>query len=136
MIDFEKIFYETHASVTTELQERIDGLIKQVQDQFNLGECKITFSFDNKLRTTAGMAHTNRDFKGGRIDFSKHYWNKATEEETDNTVVHEAAHIICNCYYKTFNGHNAHWKSLMVFFGKEPKRCHNVSVRHNRNRRI
>ena len=135
-MNFEKIFYESHPSVTTDIQERIDGLVKQIQDKFNLGECEITFSFENRLRTTAGIAFTFANFKGGRIDFSKHYWSQATPEQRDNTIVHEAAHIICNCFYKDFQGHNARWKSLMVFFGKKPERCHFVNVRHNRNRRV
>jgi len=45
------------------------------------------------------------------------------------TVPHEVAHIVVAAHYPfRVAPHGPEWRRVMVFFGAEPKRCHNYQV--------
>ena len=61
-----------------------------------------------------------------RIRLSAPLWSCATQEERNETVIHEACHIIDYNLNGKMCGHKDPWKKLMVKCGVKPERYHKV----------
>lgn len=107
---------------------------KMVQDccnQMNMPGLHITVSWNNRFTRRMGDAETKYGKKpgqqvGGAIRLSRPLWPNATPEQRDQTIKHEAAHIIANIKHGVQCGHGPRWKAVMRSLGLEPKRCHQV----------
>jgi len=81
------------------------------------------------LKTTAGRA--NRKDGKYYIELSPHVMEHMSEKERENTVVHEACHIVVMEKFKESRwqppSHGTEWQYYMRKCGKLPQRCHNVS---------
>lgn len=69
-----------------------------------------------------------------RIRFSIALWPRATEEQREQTVIHEVCHIVAHheahlAGRKVSSAHGYEWKAVMRRAGVRPKRCHSVSTK-------
>lgn len=76
------------------------------------------FRFNNNV-TRGGVCY--HPFRGapGRIELSRHYCKKNSEEDVIDTILHEIAHALVGPYH----GHNRVWKMKCVEIGARPRRC-------------
>jgi len=84
---------------------------------------KRSYSYDGETRCTT--------FKNqGLIKLSRKLFDRASEKDQIETVIHEACHIVDrhlnNPRCKKTEGHGPTWKALMEKCGIEPKRYHHV----------
>jgi len=84
---------------------------------------KISYRFNNKLTRCFGLAYTNQK----HVEFSSPLWDRATEQEKRQVVIHETCHIIAK-YKHDFKikDHGEEWKKCMIAVGVAPERCHTV----------
>jgi len=105
---------------------------------------KINYECSNRLTNSMGRAqvknrivqrwHPDKGLHRKRITtytmkLSTKIWARANQEEQEDTIIHEACHLID--YYKNgrMNGHGRVWKRLMRECGiNTPKRCHDVDL--------
>jgi len=65
----------------------------------------------------------------GRIRISPRIWERATQEQRRETVVHEACHIIAyHLHGLAIKPHGIEWQQAMANCGAEPVRCHNIPL--------
>lgn len=84
----------------------------------------ISFNFSNKLFVSFGIAKYPNT-----IEISKVIWNKASEKQKRNTVMHEACHIIAWFKYGTnIKGHGKEWKECMMRCNLKPEVYHKIGV--------
>jgi SprT protein len=63
----------------------------------------------------------------GRIRLSRPLWDRATEQEREQVVKHEACHLIAfQKYGYRIMPHGREWKNAMLRAGRKPERCHNI----------
>ncbi len=81
-------------------------------------------------RFTRRMGDANVVYGIGIIRLSRKLWDRASEEQKREVIIHEACHVIqrvrdmergCRS-----SAHGEHWKSLMRKCGVRPNRCHTV----------
>lgn len=62
----------------------------------------------------------------GRIRLSVPLWERASEQDRRETVIHEACHVVV--FYKDGNSssHGLEWREAMLNCGVEPNRTHSV----------
>lgn len=73
---------------------------------------------------------------GGQANYSKHlirvnpvFLNAYTDHYIDQTVTHEAAHLIARAKYgRMIDAHGPEWKQVMRDLGVRPDRCHSYKV--------
>ena len=80
-------------------------------------------------------AATRRIVSGEVIFSASALWRRATPSERQNTVIHEAAHVLANEAAGTNVGHGRQWKFMMITLGAKPERCHTVNRDGLRRRR-
>lgn len=74
---------------------------------------------------TARMGDANYVLK--RIRLSSPLWPRASEQERENTVKHEACHIITRMQYGySVKSHGLEWRATMRNCGLKAARCHRV----------
>lgn len=66
-----------------------------------------------------------------RVRFSVPLWARASQDERDETVVHEIAHIVAAheaalAGTTVSSSHGIEWKRVMLRAGRTPRRCHNI----------
>jgi SprT protein len=63
------------------------------------------------------------------VRFSAPLWPRATPEQREQTVKHEACHLIAfDLEGYPAKGHGEHWAKCMRAAGLDPKRCHSVDT--------
>ena len=85
---------------------------------------KIKWRFSNRFRTRMGDANSLTNM----LRFSAILWNRATPEQKQNTVKHEACHLITWHLYGKVESHGKEWASTMRYAGQKPDRCHSVQT--------
>lgn len=60
------------------------------------------------------------------MKFSCPLWERATQEQRDDTIVHEICHVLDYILNGKSNKHNRVWKQLMIKCGHSPERCHHI----------
>lgn len=83
---------------------------------------KIRWRFNNRFRARMGDAHLTKL----ELRFSVPLWGKATPEQKENTVKHEAAHLITFQKYGKVKSHGEQWRQVMLRAGQQPTRTHSV----------
>jgi predicted SprT family Zn-dependent metalloprotease len=120
-----------HNKMNSQIRAHVRQLIEETCQTCGVPDLadKITFSFNNRFTSKLGDAIYY--FRGeqagwGRVRFSAPLWPRATEKEQDDTIVHEACHVIAHHIHGRRCGHGWEWKALMMKCGRRPERCHNV----------
>lgn len=93
-------------------------------------------SFTRRLGDALGT-NLNWAAPGGRIRFSASpLWRRASKAERRNTVIHELAHVLVNCYHgRRVTAHGSEWKAMHRLLGEAPSRTHSVNRAGLRRRR-
>jgi len=88
---------------------------------------EITISWNERFTARMGDASWIAKASVGRIRLSLPLWPKASTQEQDETVVHEACHIIADYRTGQRQSHGKVWREMMQRCGyAEPRRCHKV----------
>jgi predicted SprT family Zn-dependent metalloprotease len=82
---------------------------------------KPAVKLNKRLKTTGGRAFLEH----GYIDLCYTLINQLPHQYRDEIIPHELAHMVAWRLYKD-PGHGPQWKGVMVQYGIEPKRCHNL----------
>jgi len=82
-----------------------------------------SIEFNKRLSSTAGRCF----YELNKIDISWKLFEIDQREILEQTVPHELAHQVAWNLFKA-PGHCANWKSIMVIYGLEPNRCHNIGM--------
>ncbi len=65
----------------------------------------------------------------GIIRLSPRIWERATETERRETIIHETCHVVAfHLHGIEIKPHGAEWKEAMANCGVEPVRCHNIPL--------
>jgi predicted SprT family Zn-dependent metalloprotease len=87
----------------------------------------IHYKFNRRFTSKLGLATYYRNDKRGVLQFSLPLWERATERDKYEVVVHETCHIVARYLYPFMTRHHGwEWKHLMIKCGLEPKRCHSI----------
>jgi len=130
-------------TVTPEEKQRVAALCLDTFRKLDVPELipELTITWSNKMTSALGyggytptMAKHGKAPSAATVQFSIPLWLRATEEERDETVVHEICHVVVaykNGGLQPRSGrrrrpHGAEWKAMMRKAGVEPRRCHNV----------
>lgn len=94
-------------------------------------ENKITVLWNTRYTSRLGTASYKTKVAGRwiddyRVQFSVKLWERATQVERDEVVVHEVCHVAATVMHGR-SGHGPNWKRLMIRCGyTKPQRCHNI----------
>lgn len=114
-------------NLTPEYRDHVNQLIAKACIENEVYELigKITWSFSSQLTSSMGYAY----YDTNSLRFSWLLWDKAGKEEQDNTIVHEATHLIAaHIYGKQIKPHGLEWQFCMARAGYKPTRCHNIDT--------
>lgn len=89
---------------------------------------KIAFEFNDRFTARLGDATFYPKTGKGLIRLSGPLWQRASETDQYETVIHEACHIIVRFKNqgKRVASHGREWRIAMRTCGLEPKRTHNL----------
>jgi len=87
---------------------------------------KIDFEFNDRFTRRLGDAVYKPKKKRGRIRLSTSLWQRATEDEQRETVIHEACHVVVGYKHGRVQAHGDEWKRAMRNCGLVPERTHCV----------
>lgn len=88
---------------------------------------KIDFEFNSRFTRKLGDACFFRNTGRGRIRLSGPLWERATDTQRYETVIHETCHVIVRYKFKhNIKPHGIEWKTAMMNCNVRPKRTHNV----------
>lgn len=83
---------------------------------------KAQIEWSNRMTSAMGIAYWMRNL----IKLSIPIFALATEEQKEQTVVHEVCHLIARFKNPTCKSHGREWKTAMRKAGYVPERCHYV----------
>lgn len=111
-----------------EIEKIVEGFIKMFNERFD-HELKVPpVEISTRKSRNAGECRWDNKIGGWKLVFIKFYLDENTEYMLTQTVPHEVAHYIAETVSHAQVGHGKMWKQLMLFFGREPKRCHNMAL--------
>ena len=103
--------------------QKIDRWIREAFNANNADMTDVWWEFNASF--TARMGDANFELK--RIRLSSPLWPRADEQERENTVKHEACHIITRLQYGfRVKSHGREWQIVMRNCGLRATRCHSV----------
>lgn len=92
---------------------------------------KIKYEFNRRFTARLGDATWKPMQNIGVVRFSLPLWERASETEKYETIVHEVCHIIANSQARATGyinqPHGPEWKRLMIICGVAPESCHTVN---------
>ncbi len=98
---------------------------------------RITICWNDRFSARMGDARWDVKVGAGRIRLSLHLWPKASSQEQDETVIHEACHIIADFKTGRRQGHSREWREMMRHCGyTQAQRCHTVDCEAIHARRL
>ena len=101
---------------------QVETLVRETLSFFNLSHIPLKIRWSNAYTRVMGRAKTNRTKTQFEVSFSDQLWDRATEEQKRNTVIHEVCHIVCFIRHPFAKGHGVEWKQLMLAAGETPSR--------------
>ncbi len=114
-------------SLEGEATQRTLQLISQANQAFELSIQAPSILFDLKGQT-AGMVKFLAD-GAIQIRYNRKLLEKNQLRYLAQTLPHEVAHIVARAQHgRQVRPHGHEWRSVMVFFGAEPLRCHSYDV--------
>lgn len=105
-------------------QERINHLIQEACVNNSCPELadKVKIEWSSRMTSCMGMAF----YKKNLIRLSIPVFKLAEIEDQEQTLVHEACHLIARLKNPNCKSHGYEWKIAMVKAGRKPERCHAV----------
>lgn len=85
---------------------------------------KIKWKFNGRFRSRMGDANYNTFL----IRLSAPLWKHALPADKENTVKHEACHLITRFKHGKVRAHGSEWVNIMIQAGQKPERCHKVKI--------
>jgi len=117
-------------SLLTIAKTEVEKLISKANKGLHAGLDAPEVVINSFLVTTAGRA-----FGTYLVDFNESLFKKHPQNFINDVIPHEVAHIVTSKLYPGASPHGKEWKSVMLFFGVEPNRCHAMQVTKRRQRR-
>lgn len=118
-----------------EVKEVLDWTLATLGVEESLGN-KVEYSFSPRMTHTMGYAYSERYVPRKRkrrhlVRFSSQLWERASERERYETIIHEVCHIVANHLYagEKIKPHGRKWKSLMERCGLQPEIYHHVNTK-------
>lgn len=107
----------------------IVSLLDTIKSKVGMGHVTFQVDWNNRFSRRLGDSLVpNKDASFGRLRFSSTaLYLRATAEEREQLVYHEAAHSLADIEHKTRCKHGPLWKRMMVRLGRVPDRCHTVN---------
>ena len=103
--------------------------VKKIEERFELIKMKYPemaharLEWSNRMTATLGRAWPNRINGHHLIKLSLPYLRLNEYAETEETLLHEAAHCIADTRHKARCMHDRRWKAVCVEIGCRPQRC-------------
>lgn len=117
----------TLSSLETEAVAHTHRLIRLAQEHFGVSPEMPVIRFD--LRGKAAGMVVFRQRQNTTIRYNRVMLAENGADFIEQTVPHEVAHLVVRQLHGArARPHGAEWRSLMRFFGAEPKRCHSFAV--------
>lgn len=87
---------------------------------------RIDFQFNDRFTARLGDARYVRQTKRGILRLSTPLWERASEIDKYETVIHEACHIVVGYRFGFVSPHGEEWQQAMLNCGVKPTRTHCV----------
>lgn len=93
----------------------------------------VIWKWNSRYTDTMGKA----DYMFMTIELSSKIFDLATKQQQEDTIVHEACHLIAHYKYseRRIKPHGKEWKQCMLNCGITPARCHTVNTSSLRKRK-
>lgn len=105
----------------------IRALIEKCKQIHNV-DIPIHFEFNGRFTSRGGDAKYYKLAQKGVVRLSRPLWPRMSQEQKENTIVHETCHIIAHHLKGYCQKHNHFWQAVMWKCGYKPSRCHNVDT--------
>ena len=112
-------------TVSAALKNKVEARIKECIMKAGVQLPPVKVAYDINSAQLGGEAHYSKNL----IRVNPVFLNAYTDDYIEQTVGHEAAHLIARAKYgRMIDAHGPEWKRVMVDLGLKPARCHNYSV--------
>lgn len=127
---------QDHTSVAHRATEITQALLQRACTHFRLKLPAVEIRFDLRGKA-AGMVRFSVNGAPAIIRYNRAMLEQHHDDFLRETVPHEVAHVIVAARYRRRKApHGAEWRSVMAFFGAEPRRCHQFPVDDQSARRL
>lgn len=107
------------------LKEILDDTLLSLNAEGLKGRIRILWN--DRFTSRMGDAKYDKVNNIGTIRLSTPLFQRATENDCVETVIHEICHVVAHWKYGTCQGHNHNWHHLMRIAGyPNANRCHKV----------
>lgn len=103
----------------------VEDLVSYCMNEFKLNQ-RVNIEFNHRFTRKMGQAKGNNRLGLYTVRLSVPLFMRATEEDRENTIIHEVAHIITFILYPKATPHGREWQMVHRKLGKEPSRCHTI----------
>jgi len=106
--------------------KKVEWCLEKVKTELQVSLHMPEVTFDLRGRT-AGYAYWVRN----KIHLNGYLLAKYADEFIEEVVTHEMAHLVAYNLTprKKIKPHGNEWKQVMLFFGREPNRCHSFKTK-------
>lgn len=115
-------------SLKEKVQKKIDELQMVAKVKFGKVVPNVVIRYDLTSIRTAGMAITSPFLGKFEIRLHPAALLEYKDDYIEDTVVHEFAHLVQKQHFVNSQPHGNEWKRVMISFGKDPQRCHNMNL--------
>ena len=114
-----------HMQVSPALKKRVADRIDECIKKAGVSLPKVNIAYDINSARLGGQANYSKNL----IRINPVFLNTYTDDYIENTVGHEAAHLIARAKYgRMISAHGPEWKRTMRELGLQPDRCHSYKV--------
>lgn len=114
-----------HMQVPAALKARVAARVEECIKKAGVNLPKVNIAYDINSARLGGQANYAKNLIRINPVFLKEY----TDDYIENTVGHEAAHLIARAKYgRMISAHGPEWKRTMRELGLQPDRCHSYKV--------
>lgn len=115
----------SHMNVSAALKQRVAARIDECIKKAGVTLPKVNIAYDINSARLGGQANYSKNL----IRVNPVFLNTYTDDYIENTVGHEAAHLIARAKYgRMISAHGPEWKATMRQLGLQPDRCHSYKV--------
>lgn len=114
-----------HMNVSPALKKRVADRVAECIAKAGVTLPKVNIAYDINSARLGGQANYTKNL----IRVNPVFLNEYTDDYIENTVGHEAAHLIARAKYgRMISAHGPEWKATMRQLGLQPDRCHSYKV--------
>lgn len=113
----------------------INRVIEETLEKVGMGHLKgrLVWKWSSRLTSTMGKAYTSKL----EIHFSESLYQKATDEQRYENIVHEVCHVTADCRNGKRCMHGPEWYAEMRRAGiQNPRRCHDVDIDARKRKKV